>query len=343
MKTRFPTCLPAWMAAAMALLPASLCATDAPDHLLYMTATLSQDFTIGKRVTSESGIYLSADRESARHLGFHHPRMDKGDYDPRDTDMLYFAALNGLLGTRDGGQTWKILTSWFMTEGKDVKVDPHNPDTIYLALPDGIGVSHDRGETWRYADNGITRKYTQSLAPDRSRPGHVLAGTEYGIYRTTDGAETWTRVLSSSATVNHVVQSPHDPATFMAATQADGAWISRDAGRTWTQVHDPEPGKSFHHTRFHPSEPETITLGGWGFGLLVSRDAGATWTRVEGLANDNVWNHALDPDYPGRIYASLYRDTVYVSDDLGATWEPFLFPGATIWSFLFVPENPATR
>ena len=127
------------------------------DHDLYMTASLTQDFTIGKRVTSKSGLYVSEDRQTARHLGFHHPRMDKGDYDPRDPDILYFGALNGVLGTRDGGQSWKILTSWDMTEGKDVKVDPFNPDRVYAALPDGIGVSEDMGTSWRYSDAGVDR------------------------------------------------------------------------------------------------------------------------------------------------------------------------------------------
>lgn len=304
-----------------------------------MTASLTKDFTIGKRVTSKSGLYVSEDRESARHVGFHHPRMDQGDFDPRDPRVLYFGALNGVLGTRDGGRTWKILTSWDMTEGKDVKVDPFQPDRVYAALPDGIAVSSNRGENWAYSDSGIERKYTQSLALDRARSGHLLAGTEKGIYRSTDAGQSWQRVQPTSATVNHVVQSPHDSQTYLAATQADGAWLSEDGGATWRQVHPAEAGKSFHHGNFHPTDPAVLTLGGWGFGLRVSRDAGRTWQQAEGLPNDHVWNHALDPDFPGRIYVSLYDDTVYQSDDLGATWAPFLFEGALIWDFLFVPQS----
>lgn len=310
-----------------------------PEHALYMTASLTKDFTIGKRVTSKSGLYISEDRETARHLGFHHPRMDKGDYDPRDPDILYFAALNGVLGTRDGGETWKILTSWNMTEGKDVKVDPFNSDRIFVGLPDGIGISEDQGATWRYSDSGIERKYTQSICPDRTREGHVLAGTEKGLYRTTNGGRDWTGVLSTTATVNQVVQSPHNPDHFLAATQENGALLSRDAGRTWEQVHSGKPGMSFHNAAFHPREPEILTLSGWGFGVRISEDMGKTWKMAPGLAHNNVWSHAMDPDFPNRIYACLYHDAVHVSDDLGQTWEPFLFPGATIWDYLFVPQK----
>ncbi len=329
-----------WNRPLLIMLLSPLLAAATPDHALYMSASLTQDFTIGKRVTSKSGLYISEDRETARHLGFHHPRMDKGDYDPRNPDILYFGALNGVIGTRDGGQSWKILTSWNMTEGKDVKVDPFNPDRIYAGLPDGIGVSEDQGATWRYSDSGIERKYTQTLAPDRNRNGHVLAGTEKGIYRTTDGTLNWTRVLSTSATVNHIVQSPHDPDHFLAATQENGAWLSQDGGVTWIQIHPGAPGSAFHFAAFHPRKPDVLTLSGWGFGVRISEDSGQSWTQATGLAHDNVWSHAMDPDFPDRIYACLYRDTVYVSDDLGNSWEPFLFPGATIWDYLFVPmEN----
>lgn len=323
---------------AAAFLALGSVSAEQPDHRLYLLGSLTQDFTIGKRVTSKSGLYLSEDRQSARHIGFHHPRMDKGDFDPRDPDTLYIAALNGVLRTRDGGETWKITTSWDMTEPKDVKVDPFEPDTIYAALPDGIGISDDQGETWRYSDQGIQHKYTKTLAPDRTRKGVLLAGTERGIYRTRDGGESWKQVLPTSATVTFIKQSPHNPKHFLASTQEDGVWMSRNGGKGWKQIHAGEDGSSFHYARFHPHQPGVFSISGWGFGLRISRDMGKTWTQVDGLKDDKVWIHAMDPDFPDRIYAALYRDTVYVSDDLGRNWEPFLFPGATIWDFLFVPN-----
>lgn len=312
-------------------------------HELYLMVSLTQDFTIGKRVQSESGLYLIEDRETPRHIGFHHPRLDRGDTDPRNPDRLYIAALNGILGTGDGGKTWKILTSWDMTEGKDVKVDPFNPDTIYAALPDGIGVSRDRGESWVYSDKGIDRKYTQVLAPDRGREGWILAGTELGIYRSQDGGENWELAQATSATVLHLEQSPHNPKHYIAATQADGVWISRNRGRKWVQLLPGEEEKSFHYARFHPTDPGVLSVSGWGYGLMISRNVGSDWEAVEGLKSDRVWSHAHDPDFKNRIYACLYRDTVHVSDDLGETWAPFIFPSATVWEYLFVPKAGQTE
>lgn len=309
-----------------------------PAHALLMMTAQSKDFVIGKKVTSESGLYLSEDRLSAVHVGYHHPAVFKADYDPRDPAVLYVAALNGVLGTRDAGQTWRILMSWDMTESKDVKVDPFMPDHVYAALPNGIAVSYDKGLTWSYDDTGIQRKYTQTLLFDRSTPGTLFAGTEKGIFRKSATANGWQCVLPTQATVTYLVQSPHVAAHLLATTQADGAWRSTDGGNTWTRIHAPHEGASFIQARFDPHLPDAISLSGWEHGVLLSDDGGETWIQSIGLPSDRVWSHTHDPDFPNRLYAGLYKDTVYVSNDRGRSWEPFLFPGAQIWDYLFIPR-----
>lgn len=323
------------------LIFSSLClpASAEQAHALLMMTAQSKDFVIGRKVTSESGLYISEDRETAEHLGFHHPGVFKADYDPRDPDVLYVAALNGVLGTRDAGKTWRILMSWNMTESKDVKVDPFNPDHIYAGLPDGIGVSLDKGMTWTYADTGIQRKYCQTLLFDRATPGTLFAGTEKGIYRKSAGSEIWQCVQPTQATVNYLVQSPHDPDLILAATQADGAWLSSDGGETWEVIYPAKDGAAFHQARFDPVNPNIYSISGWKHGILISEDKGQTWRKAEGLPSDLIWSHTHDPDYPSRLYAGLYKDTVYVSDDLGRTWSTFLFPGAQIWDYLFIPRS----
>lgn len=310
------------------------------EHTLYMAASMTRDFTIGRETHSENGVFRAPDRSSIEHIGFNHPRVDAIAFDPRDPDVFYLAALNGVLGTRDGGESWRILTGWRETEAKDVAVDPHQPDHVYAALPDGIGVSYDRGQHWEYKDQGIRRKYTQTLMFDRSREGRILAGTELGIYRTEDGAETWRRVLATDATVNDIVQSPADPAVFMAATQSDGAWVSRDGGENWYQVPGISDEHTLHRVAFHPDDVQRLVLCGWGIGVLVSEDGGETWEdRTAGLPMDRIWSVAIDPDYPERIYANPYQEALYVSDDFGHTWESFMFAGAQVWDYAFVRER----
>jgi hypothetical protein len=93
-------------------------------------------------------------------------------FDPRDARVFYVATINGVLRTSDGGRTWRIGTSWDMTEPKASPVDPTPPTTSIAALPDGIGVSPDRGQTWTRREHGLPDrgKYTQVVTVDRTRP-----------------------------------------------------------------------------------------------------------------------------------------------------------------------------
>ncbi|MEZ5278367.1 MAG: hypothetical protein R3F07_18440 [Opitutaceae bacterium] len=309
-------------------------------HDLIVCASMTRDFTIGSRTTRDSGLFFIENRTTPRHFGFNHPRQDAVVADPRDRNILYTVGLNGVLGSRDNGATWRILTSWDMTEPKDIAIDPNQPDHLYIGLPDGIGVSHDAGETWTRMDDGIPRKYTQTLAVDRSRAGRVIAGTEKGIYLSEDGAVHWTLVQAADATVTDLDQSPHDPAVFMATTQVDGVLMSRDGGRSWGQLPGTKSGFTLYNGDFDATDPNRLAICGWIQGVQVSEDGGKTWSqRNEGLPNTNVWKIGVDPDIAGRLYASPHQEAVYISDDFGRSWRPGFFEGAVVWDFAFLPSR----
>lgn len=309
-------------------------------HDLVVCASMTRDFTIGKRTTRDSGLFLIENRTTPRHFGFNHPRQDAIVADPRDRSVLFTVGLNGVLGSRDDGKTWRILTSWDMTEPKDIAIDPNLPDHVYIALPDGIGVSTDAGQTWERRDAGIRRKYTQTLVIDRTRAGHVLAGTEKGIYLSRDGALTWTLVQAVDATVTDLDQSPHDPAVFMATTQENGVLMSRDSGSSWRRLDGITAAHTLYNGDFDATDPDRLAVCGWTLGVQVSEDGGRTWvTRNEGLPNTNVWKVGVDPDISGRIYCSPHQEAVHVSDDFGRTWRPGFFEGAIVWDFAFLPSR----
>ncbi|WP_158277501.1 YCF48-related protein [Opitutus sp. ER46] len=315
-------------------------AAPPPPHTLFVCVSQSKPFIIGSQVVLRNGLYQVEDRANPVHIGFNHPRIDAVAVDPRDPRRIYIAGNNGVMRSTDAGRTWKIVTSWDMTEGKDINVDPHAPDHVYVALPDGIAVSRDAGETWHRAQAGIKRAYTQSIIVDRTRAGRVLAGTELGIYLSEDGATTWTKVFASTKTVHDVRQSPHDPRVFLAATQAEGLQRSTDGGKTWQELTGVGRAHTLHNVGFDPADPRRLIVAGWNCGVLVSEDDGATWTpRNDGLPNAQVWRVGVDPDFPGRLYASVNQSPVYASDDFGRTWKVQWFTAATVWDFVFVPRS----
>ena len=308
-----------------------------PAHDMYLCVSMAGAFVIGSKVPRLNGVYRTTDRQEVVHVGFNHPRVDALAADPRDPSVLFLAGLNGVMRSNDGGQSWRIMTDWQMTEAKDIAIDPHQPDRVFIALPDGIGMSPDGGRTWSRRQEGIRRPYTQSLVLDRAVANRLIAGTELGVYLSEDGGESWHRVLATEATVTNVQQSPHDPQHLLAATQSNGGWESTDGGRTWQSLRSLPRGQTLHNIVFDPSTPRRLAAAGWGLGVSVSEDGGRTWhPRNTGLPNTNVWRVAADPDFPGRLYASPHQAPIHLSDDFGKTWRPHFFEAATVWDVTFV-------
>ncbi len=326
----------------LAALLGSATLSAAPQHDLYLFGSINgTGRVVGSRDNAMNGVYRRTAGGDYTHFGLNYPAMLAGAFDPRDARVFYVAGINGVLVTRDGGQHWRIGTSWDMTEPKGVAVDPCAPDTVYAALPDGIGFSSDRGLTWTRRENGLPDrgKYTQVVTVDRTAAGRVLAGCESGIYLTADAGQSWRQVLATKETVNDIQQSPHDPKFWLAATQSAGVQVSRDGGLTWTAIPGVPAAKAHYNVAFDPTNAQRIAIGGWTYGLLTSEDGGATWVdRNAGLPEPHrVWRTAVDPD-TGRLYAAVDGKALYISDDFGRTWKNGGMEGSRIQSFVFVPR-----
>ncbi len=316
-------------------------ADAAPTHDLYLCATISKNYVIGSKLVTLSGIYHRDADGSYRHLGPNFPGIFSLAFDPRNSAVYYAASLNGALCTKDGGKTWRIGTSWDMTEPKDIFVDPNAPDYVYLALPDGVAVSPDRGATWPRREAGLPArgKYTQVVKVDRSRAGRVLAGCESGLYLSENGAKSWRRIFATKTTITDLQQSPHDPKVWLVVTQSDGAQISRDGGLTWTKLDGVPSAEALYNVSFDATNPLRYAISSWTYGVLTTEDGGKTWQdRNAGLPAEHcVFRVGVDPD-SGRLYAAVYKEALYVSDDFGRTWKSDGLEGSTVYNFVFVPR-----
>jgi photosystem II stability/assembly factor-like uncharacterized protein len=328
------------------LLLAGACLAATPpakvQHDLFVCAAINRNYVIGSKLVTLSGIYQRADDGTFQHVGTNYPAIFNLAFDPRDHRVFYAASLNGALVTRDGGKTWRIGTSWDMTEPKDIFVDPNAPDHVYLALPDGIAVSRDRGQTWIRHEKGLPErgKYTQVVKVDRTKAGRVLAGCESGIYLSQDAARSWRKVFTTSrTTVTDLRQSPHDPRLWLASTQSDGVQLSRDGGVTWQKLAGVPSAEALYNVAFDGTNPSRFAVSSWTYGVYTTEDGGRTWTeRNAGLPDEHcVFRVGIDPD-SGRLYAAVYRDALFISDDFGGTWKRDGLEGSTVYNFVFVPR-----
>jgi photosystem II stability/assembly factor-like uncharacterized protein len=308
-------------------------------YRLYTCMATSRGYVVGAPL-APSGIFQRPSAGNWEHLGYSHPFISALDYDPRDPSTLYLAAGNGLIRAADHGRSWKIMTSYDVTELRDLAVDLNAPGTIYFSHTAGIRVSHDAGVTWQSADRGIRRKYTEALRVDRTRAGHLVAGTEDGIFISAGAGSSWKRAGAGGFQVLHIEQSPHDPCLWLAVTQAGGVFISRDCAQSFESLGRTGLDRNLYDVAFDPSSPARMALGGWGVGVLVTEDAGKTWRpRNSGLPRPDVWSVTFDPAKPGRIYAGVHEEALFVSEDAGATWRKDGLEGSVIRRMTWVPEG----
>ncbi|HRP05121.1 MAG TPA: hypothetical protein PLV87_09430, partial [Opitutaceae bacterium] len=143
-----PTLAAAFVAALVSTGPGAYAASAATGHDMYLCAGVNRDYIVGAKLVTLSGLYRRTAKGEYEHFGPNYPQIFAISFDPRNHKVFYTATINGCVQTSDGGENWRISTSWDMTEPKDVCVDGNAPDNVYLALPDGIAVSNDRGGTW---------------------------------------------------------------------------------------------------------------------------------------------------------------------------------------------------
>jgi photosystem II stability/assembly factor-like uncharacterized protein len=123
---------------------------------------------------------------------------------PHSKDIIYAGADDGLLHiTTDGGKSWTNISP-DMQEGmiNAIEVSPHNPSTVYIAFNrykfddfrPYVLKSTDYGKSWEVYSEGIEKNsFVRVVREDNEVEGLLYAGTERGVYMSSDGGETWVK------------------------------------------------------------------------------------------------------------------------------------------------------
>jgi len=315
------------------LLTALFLILTATDYEFYACGSITKGWTPGLTQQSSGLIRIT---DSWQTIGHVHPYVNAIEPDPRDPSVFYLATGNGLIRASNRGTQWRQLTNGDMTELQGLVIDPYAPDRIFVALPDGIGYTEDAGRTWSRRQTGLKRKFTQVIRADKSTKGHFLAGTESGLYRTTNYGVTWMQMAAATKMIFDIAQSPHDARRWIAVLQEGSAVESTDNGVTWHPLSTPK-AHTFYNLSFDPANKQRIVLGGWNVGVLVTEDNGKTWQqRNEGLPKSDVWRVAYHPEN-GTLYAYVHEQDLYASADNGRTWRAHGMPGGVVRNLAFVP------
>jgi photosystem II stability/assembly factor-like uncharacterized protein len=238
---------------------------------------------------------------------------------PSQPNVFYIAQVNGgVWKTDDYGRTWTPIFDDQPTGSVGcLAVAPSDPNIIYagsgeglqrpdLSVGDGIYKSTDAGRTWIHLGLRDAQQIPQ-IAIDPRDPNRILVAvaghpygpnTERGIFRSTDGGQTFDRVLFKDENVGgaDVLLDPKNPDTAYAAL-----WEARQG--PW----------------------ENAAWNGSGGGVFKSTDNGKTWRQLSGGLPDGIIqaNLAIAPNSNNRLFASIALPgglVIYRSDDGGEKW-----------------------
>lgn len=287
---------------------------------------------------SDPGVYQSSDGGANWTLVLSDPShiLDLA-MAPSDHLTLYATTFNnGVYKSADGGGSWrttqKPVPVDYQVMLQHVSVDPTDASVVYV-LTDSSGVrkSSDGGDSWHSANGGLSSVISGATHLDRlvvdpsntlllylavSQDSNSGATPLAGLYTSSDGGGNWS-VLSglSGVDLGDVDMDPTDP-THLVAVGGCGFYDITNSG---ANVASSTPGVCLGHVKFDPSDHLHI-YGGGSPGLSQSPDGGASWSSSSELTAAQVYDVAIDPTTPSKVFAGTAAWGLYVSSDSGTSW-----------------------
>jgi photosystem II stability/assembly factor-like uncharacterized protein len=254
----------------------------------------------------------------------------------RHTDPDRFRGGVGV--STDGGRTWTPSNAGMPeTAVTHVLVDPASPKERRTLYATGFGrgffKSTDGGKSWTAKNQGIVQKqpFAWRITRDpqgvlylvvarRSERGEIGDERDGALYRSTDGAESWTRIALPAGTngPNGLAVDPRDPKRLYLAAwgratpggdTGGGIFASDDAGTSWRPLL--EEFQHVYDVTVDPRDPNVIYASGFDQSALRSTDRGRTWRRLRGF--NFKWGYRVIPD-------PLDASKVYVTTFGGSVW-----------------------
>jgi photosystem II stability/assembly factor-like uncharacterized protein len=325
--------------------------------------------------TEFAGILRSTDSgETFRSMneGFANHRLSEITSDGKRlyASSTYEGLYGGIFMSSDGGLQWSLRANEEALQGRNLHsltASPVNPDVVFAASEDAILKSADAGKTW----TALHEPGQEPAPPPRvvaaARPGQrprsvgrvrihavravqfgkgalvLFAGTDAGLFRSSNSGTTWEQVKSAGITGVSVVAiyAPPSGASRLAVRTASGLFISEDCGATWQPALVPN-GYYIYDVAL-PVEREVAILSATSRGILQSNDEGLTWKLVtEGVPAATVESVRYSPSERSEAFLVQYGN-VYRTVDGGNSWQAFSnegLQGAAIRMLWFAPHLP---
>ena len=265
------------------------------------------------------GVYKSSDAgKTWTHIGFSESHgISKIRIHPTNPEIVFVAAFGkysapnperGVFKSTDGGKTWrKVLYRDDKTAAIDISIDRNNPDVIYAAL-------------WE--------AYRKEYQMSSGGPGS-------GLFKSTDGGETWTEITRNPGMPTGVVGrigvsvsgANSNRVYALVENEKGGLFKSDDAGVTWALVNENRAirQRAFYYTHVFADPKNADVVYMENTSLFRSADGGKTTSNVGGGTHGDHHDLWIDPDDPAHLVNGNDGGGA-VSTNTGARWTAQDFP-----------------
>ncbi len=258
---------------------------------------------------------------------------------------------DGVYRSDDGGKSWENMGLTKSEHIGDIVVDPTNTDIVYVAA---YGSAHNEGGDrgiYKTINGGLSWERVLNLGPyvgcfevhmdprypsilyasaqQRLSKGNVSVrgGVEGGIFKSTDGGESWDKVSSpipeATGRIGLAI-SPANPDYVYALVEAKengGCYRSTDRGASWTKQSSYSPAYPFYMQKLVADPLDENKIYSMDLLNQVSKDGGVTFSKL-GEKYKHVDNHAMWIDPTNTKHLISGNDGgVYDSWDEGKNWD----------------------
>ncbi|MCD6347454.1 MAG: T9SS type A sorting domain-containing protein [Bacteroidales bacterium] len=226
------------------------------------------------------------------------------EVDPTNADRVFVAAMGNLFSnnpergvyrTTNGGQTWEnVLYISDSTGAIDLCINHSNPNIIYAGM-------------WERVRGPYHRTY---------------GGPSTGLYRSTDGGDTWTQLTNGLPTgsmgrIGLGISRSQPDILYASYAKTSGSfedvYKTTDGGDTWTDLNSGISASAyswwFSKVQVHPNLPDVVWVE--DFRMMKSVDGGLSWANVDGLHVDQhaLYSHPMESNFvvignDGGVYLS---------------------------------------
>ena len=284
------------------------------------------------------------------------------------------------------GYTWLKTGGPSGGLGYDVRIDPTDKTIMFVTdNPSGVNKSTDGGDSWTQSNEGITTRTGPSLdgipifslTIDPSNPNIVWSGTQdaKGIYKSTDGGETWVKkdngvTEENEISVRNFGVHPYNSNIIFAGAEINTGELGIEFAKTKGKIYKTEDGGEnwfsvwegdnlVRFILFDYDDPKILYASTGIFdreayneevvGILKSTDGGETWFQVNnGIPNIEGNRFAgfleIHPTNPKTLFAASGNNAkgeggIFRTMDGGQNWENVL-SNDVFTVVTFSPSNP---